>query len=142
MTKWTHEKEKFLIDNYHKIPATKLRKELEISASYLYVKTKELGLLTRAYKREKILYDHGAQNTTEKLKEGKRGILKLKEIKDWFHVGQKIKIRYSVTGSRSLRTVRGVIKYKTDYFITLFIKGMYKESFKYTDFATEDIEIL
>ena len=140
---WTDSKIKYLKDNYNTKQSKELSKILGVSYSTLIAKVRKLGLPDK----RKLGLSKGKQAKHRKpyiayvinYKDAIQ-LEKIPEYKNNFHIGQKIKIQNKT--ARGSETVRGVVIYKTDYFITLLIKGAYKESYKYIDFIVGDIILL
>jgi len=137
---WTEDQLNFLKNNYRKLTRQQISDKIGISISSISRKAAELKL-GKQYKNDKLINmkDKVINNTyMNKFSTGKEVELRL----PYCLLSQYGKsIPMNVSKCKKVN-IKGIVKAKTQYLMMLKVQNGNKESFKYKDFATGDIEIL
>ena len=137
---WTEDQLNFLKNSYGKLTRQQISDKIGISISSISRKAAELKL-GKQYKNDKLINmkDKVINNTyMNKFSTGKEVELRL----PYCLLSQYGKsIPMNVSKCKKVN-IKGIVKAKTQYLMMLKVQNGNKESFKYKDFATGDIEIL
>lgn len=137
---WTEDQLNFLKNNYRKLTRQQISDKIGISIFSISRKAAELNL-GKQYRNDKLIsMKDKVINTTYMGK---------------FNVGEKLELRLpycllsqygksipmNVSQCKKVN-IKGIVKARTQHLMMMQIQNGNKESFKYKDFATGDIEIL